>query len=169
MMQSFLKLGLTLKIYILFSIFQQYAVCERLVYSIRAEVGAGNITHYSLKQEGTITLILNSIVGDADIYISETNTKPDYSDYDLQSVTCGQDIVTIPKEFNRPVGIAIFGHVYFPLSKYELTVVLDYNASGSDQDKSSYADFFHGKEGSNESTLWVIFVNILKIILEILA
>ncbi len=167
-MKSFLKLSLSLKIYILFCIFE-YAVCERLVHSIVAEVGGGNITHYSLKQEGSITLILDSIIGDADIYISENNANPDYSDYDLQSVTCGRDMVTIPKEFKRPVGIGIFGHVYYPLSKYQLSVVSDYDESVSDKDRISYADFLHGEEGSNESTLWVIFVNILKIILEILA
>ena len=167
-MKSSLKSSLWLKIYILCCV-SKYAVCERVLHSIVAEVGAGNITHYSLKQEGTVTLILDSIIGDADIYVSETNTKPDYSDYDLQSTTCGHDIVTIPKEFNRPVGIGIFGHVYYPLSKYQLTVVLDYNANVSDQERLSYADHLHEEEGSNESTLWVIFVNILKIILEILA
>ena len=167
-MRSSFKLSLLLKIYILYCICE-HAFSERVVHSIVAEVGAGNLTYYTMKQEGTVTLILHSIIGDADIYVSETNTQPDYTDYDLQSATCGQDLVTIPKEFNRPVGIGIFGHVYYPLSKYQLTVVLDYNANVSDEERLSYADYFQEGEGSNESTLWVIFLNILKIILEILA
>ena len=157
-------LKLTLKLCIVFCICD-FGITERLVYSIIAEVGAGNITYYSLKQEGSITLILDSIIGDADIYVSESNTQPDYTDYDLQSATCGEDIVTIPKEFNRPVGIGIFGHVYHPVSKYKLTVVLDYEGNVSGDSNYLYSD----EESSSESTLWVIFLNILKIILEILA
>ncbi|XP_028396225.1 UPF0669 protein v1g209471-like [Dendronephthya gigantea] len=111
---------------------------------------------------------MDSVVGDADIYASQSNPKPDYNDYDLQSSTCGQDVITIPKDFSRPVGVGIFGHVYHPLSKYEIMVVSDYDASVPDAERRSYAGFFQGDDGSNESTLWVVFVNILKIILEIL-
>ena len=161
-MKSLLKLDLALKVYILCCIVD-HAICERLVYTIIGEVGAENITYYSMKEQGIMTLILDSIVGDADIYVSETNAKPDYSNYDLQSVTCGQDIVTIPKEFDRPVGIGIFGHVYHPMSKYKLTVILDYDRSAADEEGHS------NDEGSNQSMLWVIFVNILKVIVEILA
>lgn len=166
-MKIFTKLSLTLKIYIALCI--NCGVCEQVIYSITADVGAGNITHYSLKQEGVITLILDSIIGDADIYVSERNPKPDYNDYDLQSATFGQDVVTIPKDFNRPIGIGIFGHVYAPLSKYQLIVVLDYDASVSNEDRGSYANYIHADEESNPSTIWVIFVYILKIIVEILA
>lgn len=167
-MKRFLKLSLTLFINILLLKFG-FGVSEKVVYYITAEVGAGNMTYYTLKTEGTITLIMDSIVGDADIYVSESNSKPDYMDYDLQSSTCGQDIITIPKDFRRPVGVGIFGHVYHPLSKYEILVVSDYDTSIPDAERRSYANIFHGDKGSNESTVWVVFVNILKIVLEILA
>lgn len=158
------SLDLALKVYIVCCIVD-HVICERLVSSIIGEVGAENITYYTLRQQGSITLILDSFVGDADMYVSETNAKPDYNDYDLQSATCGQDIVTIPKEFNRPVGIGIFGHVYHTVSKYKLTVISDYDGSAENQEGDSY--LFQGDEGSNQSMLWVIFVNILKVIVEI--
>lgn len=167
-MKSALTLSLIINVCILISILELGAVCERIIYSTVSEVGAGNITHYSLKQEGCITLILHSAVGDADIYISESNPKPDYLDYDMQSATCGRDVVTIPKDFKRPVGIGVFGHVYHPVSKYELIAVLDYDMKISDEDRHS-GSFLRGDEDSSESTVWVVFVNILKIIVEILA
>lgn len=141
-------------------------VCEQVVHSIGGKVGGGNFTHYTLKQEGTVSLILDSTLGDADIYISESNSKPDYMDYDLQSATYGQDVVTVPKEFKRPIGIGIFGHVYHPISKYVLTVVLDYNLTSSAS--VTYVKFYNEEDIPSESTLWVIFVNIMKIILEVL-
>ena len=72
-------------IFFLFCAFAtNHAVGERVIHSIGGTVGGGNFTHYSLKQEGTVTLILDSKVGDADIYVSETNQKPDYIEHDLQ-------------------------------------------------------------------------------------
>ena len=167
-MKSWLKLSLAFKVCILCSILA-CTVCEKLVYSIIDEVGAENITYYSLKQQGSVTLILDSLIGDVDMYVSETNAKPDYTDYDLQSVTCGQDMVTVPEGFERPVGIGIYGHVYHPLSKYKLTVISDYDGSAIDQEGHSYLFPGQGNEESNQSMLWVIFVNILKVIVEILA
>lgn len=143
------------------------AVCEQIVQSIGGKVGGGNFTHYSLKQEGAVTLILDSILGDADIYVSENNPKPDYENYDLHSATCGQDVVTIPKDFKRPVGIGIFGHVYHPVSKYVLTVVLDYDWTVPKEKRVAYSNFYD-EETPEESVIWVIFVNIMKIILEVL-
>lgn len=143
------------------------AVCEQIVHSIDGNIGGGNFTHYSLKQEGTVTLVLDSISGDADIYISEKNPKPNYIDYDLQSNTCGQDIVSISKDLKRPVGIGIYGHVYHPVSRYLLTVVLDYNWTTPIKERVSYSKIYNG-DGQQESVVWVIFVNLMKLILEVL-
>lgn len=40
--------------------------------------------------------------GDADLYASQTTTKPTYEPdhYCLQSTTCGEDIIYIPKRYN---------------------------------------------------------------------
>ena len=135
--------------------------CEYIIQTFDGEIGAGNFTYFTLKKEGDITLILESLEGDADIYVSQNNPKPDYDSYDLKSVTCGDDIVTIPSYYKRPIAISVFGHVYAPLSKYTMKVLMDY--STEDSAGASYEN-----EESQESLIWTLFVNILKIILEIL-
>lgn len=135
--------------------------CEYIIQTFDGEIGAGNFTYFTLKKEGDITLILESLEGDADIYVSQNNPKPDYDNYDLKSATCGDDIVTIPSYYKRPIAISVFGHVYAPLSKYTMKVLMDY--STEDSEGASYEN-----EESQESLIWTLFVNILKIILEIL-
>lgn len=163
MMVFISSVDLIFKFYIVL-LFVESGKSEQLIYKTTGEVGGGNTTYYSLTQKGSITLILETIHGDADIYISETNGKPDFNDYDLQSATCGKDVVTIPIEFHRPVGIGIFGHVYHPLSKYSLFVVSDYNESESEHNYSA----MNGENNSENWLFWAV-VNILKILLEILA
>ena len=166
-MRSCTSLKLIFKTWFVVLMLGMNAVCEQVVHSIKGNIGGGNFTHYALKQEGTVTLILDSIFGDADIYISENNPKPDYMDYDIQSTTFGQDIVTISKDLKRPVGIGVYGHIYHPLSKYLLTVVLDYNWTIPIKERVSYSKLYNGDD-QQESVVWVIFVNIMKIILEVL-
>ncbi|EZA56135.1 hypothetical protein X777_03467, partial [Ooceraea biroi] len=64
------------------------------------------------------------ITGDADLYASQTTTKPTYEPdhYCLQSTTCGEDIIFIPKSFKRPVSIGVYGHPSHEISKYTLSV-----------------------------------------------
>ena len=135
--------------------------CEYIIQTFDGEIGAGNFTYFTLKKEGDITLILESLEGDADIYVSQNNPKPDYDNYDLKSATCGDDIVTIPSYYKRPIAISVYGHVYAPLSKYTMKVLMDY--STEDSEGASYEN-----EESQESLIWTLFVNILKIVLEIL-
>ena len=135
--------------------------CEYIIQTFDGEIGAGNFTYFTLKKEGDITLILESLEGDADIYVSQNNPKPDYDNYDLKSATCGDDIVTIPSYYKRPIAISVYGHVYAPVSKYTMKVLMDY--STEDSEGASYEN-----EESQESLIWTLFVNILKIILEIL-
>lgn len=136
--------------------------CEHIIQTFDGEIGAGNFTYFTLKKEGEVTLILNSVEGDADIYVSQENLKPDFEHYDLKSVTCGEDVVTIPSYYKRPIGISVFGHVYAPLSKYTMKVLMDYSVTEE-------SEGHHGNhEDSEESLIWTVFVNILKIILEIL-
>ena len=136
--------------------------CEYIIQTFDGEIGAGNFTYFELKKEGEVTLILNSVEGDADIYVSQENLKPDFDHYDLKSETCGEDVVTIPSTYKRPVGISVYGHVYAPLSKYTMKVLMDY--SSSEENVREYSD----NNESEESIVWTLFVNILKIILEIL-
>ena len=48
---------------------------------------------YSVSIEGHIRLTLESVIGDADIYVSESSTSlhPTYDHYDYVSATCGED------------------------------------------------------------------------------
>lgn len=50
--------------------------------------------------QGPIKLFLQSVSGDADLYISETTLLPSYGveSYDLHSATCGVDVINIPDE-----------------------------------------------------------------------
>ena len=153
-------------------LYTTFCCSEQVLQTFTGEVGAGNYTYFTLKREGEITLILDSSEGDADIYISAHNPKPDFENYDLQSSTCGRDIVTIPKEFERPIGIAVYGHVYSKVSKYTMTVVVDYVESygRESQSKVSWLPTTVDENGEpkEESVLWMLFVGIIKIIFEIL-
>lgn len=143
------------------------ASCEQVIQTFTGEIGRGNYTYFTMRKEGEVTLILDSQQGDVDLYVSQYTLKPDFENYDLQSATCGRDIVTVPKSFQRPIGIAVYGHVYARHSTYMLTVVMDYVGDtnhgntlwGTDSEKSPE---------KQESLLWVIFVSILKIVLEVI-
>ena len=139
------------------------AQSQHIIQTFTGDIGAGNSTFFSLQREGCITLILDSLEGDADIYVSQQTTKPDFENYDMQATTCGKDVVTIPSHYKRPVGIAIFGHVHSVLSKYTLTVMIE-KQDGADGVEYNSPD---GEE-QEESLTWMVFVNILKIIFEIL-
>ena len=137
---------------------------EHIIQVFDGEIGAGNSTFFTLKKEGRVTLIVDSAEGDADIFVSDDTMKPDFENYDLQSTTCGKDIVTIPISYKRPIGIAVVGHAYAPLTKYTMTVLMDY------VENSSGASGLHSEndDQQEESVIWMIFVNVLKIIFEIL-
>ena len=153
---------MTLWLLLFISLLLRLASCEHVIQTFDGEIGAGNFTYFTLKKDGDVTLILESVEGDADIYISQDSLKPDFDNYDLKSATCGEDVVTIPSYYKRPIGIAVFGHVYAPLTKYTMRVLMDY--SGGEESERQYNE----SEEPEESLLWTLLVNILKIILEIL-
>ncbi|XP_046673559.1 UPF0669 protein v1g209471-like [Homalodisca vitripennis] len=102
-----------------------YGTAAQVLHSVSGEVSSGNYTYYSLMYKGPITLYLYSTSGDADIYVSQFVNKPSFEpdNYCLQSSTCGLDVIHIPKSFNRPVGIAVYGHPSHEFSEYYLDVV----------------------------------------------
>ena len=151
-----------------------------LLHTISQRVGGGNFTRFELHDKGNIRLVLDSVQGDADLYISDTNTQPDWTDYELNSVTCGEDIVEVPLEMKRPVYIGVFGHPSHDVSHYNLFIYHEdsrhysYSNAGSGGSGSSSSKRPHTKSGmsdpkdNEESLLWNIFVGILKILLDIL-
>lgn len=155
-------------------------MAEYLLNTFIGTVGAGNSTFYKLTKDGPVRLVLESD-GDADLYVSEKTLKPDYSTYDLQSVTCGTDEVEVPVSFQRPVGVAVYGHPSHDQTNFRLRVYVDGVPSQQSsyitppQSSSSSHHHTHSHKGSlpagkdeEESILWTIFVGILKIIFDIL-
>lgn len=141
--------------------------CEQVLQTFTGEVGGGNYSYFTMRKEGEVTLILDSLKGDADLYVSQSTLKPDYEHYDLQSTTCGRDIVTVPKDFKRPIGIAVYGHVHSLQSEYMLTVIIDYIGE-VDTGNTLWGMESDDNHEKQESVLWVIFVSIIKIIFEII-
>ncbi|XP_073976458.1 UPF0669 protein C6orf120 homolog [Rhodnius prolixus] len=80
--------------------------------SVSGTVTAGNFTYYSLITEGDVSIILRTIKGDADLYVSQLVVTPTFEleNYCLHSATCGLDVVDVPASFGRPIGIGIYGH-----------------------------------------------------------
>ena len=150
-------------------------VAEYLMNSFTQVVGAGNYTHFKLTKEGDVRLVLNTLEGDADIYISDTTLFPDFENYELQASTCGEDMVLIPEDFKRPIGIAIYGHPAHELSQFRLDVYIGEPPNTAEQ---SVPTGFQSRAGSGpkkshepeqeDSLLWNIFVGLLKIIFDVL-
>lgn len=145
------------------------------------KVGAGNYSYYTLSREGSITILLNTLQGDSDLYISDHTKQPTFEieNHNLQSVTCGLDRIDVPFEFKRPIIIGVYGHPSQDFSIYELEVIVD-------DSPEEYKD--HGIENSSpgsslppvpspstkeeseeNSILWTIFITVLQIVLEAFA
>lgn len=152
-----------------------------LLHVVQGHIGAGNYSYLRLNHDGRIILHMLSLKGDADLYVSDKTLRPDFDTYKLQSVTCGHDVVVVPSDFVRPVGIGIYGHPSYTESEFEMKVFYDQTALTEDLfQKDSYSteqNHEHPKypqPGTSEEfeedepILWTILIGILKIILEIL-
>ena len=146
---------------------------EKILASFTSEIGAGNYTYYSLHEMGEITIILTTISGDADLYISEHTQHPDYTNYDLSATTYGIDIVSIPTNMKRPAGVGVYGHIHRPLSHYKLVAVLNYTGTVNEavlpihiiETDSKESD---GKFNFLSSFMWQFLEVIVKILAEVL-
>ena len=67
--------------------------------AVTGKVSQGKYIYYNATVPGTILLELTSISGDADLYVSQKTKNPtwDPNNHCLQSVTCGLDLILIPK------------------------------------------------------------------------
>lgn len=150
-----------------------------LLHVVQGQIGAGNYSYLRLNHEGKIVLQMQSLKGDADLYVSDTTLHPSFDEYELQSVTCGQDVVYVPAHFRRPVGIGIYGHPSHSESEFEMKVyydrtIVDYpfgEASYNPEEMEASQKRTHSPEDQSqdeESVFWTILIGILKLILEIL-
>ena len=170
-----------------------FVKCEHLLQTLHATVGGDNYTHYRLSTKGRLHIVVESVVGDADLYISDTTLSPTFDDYAIQSNTCGREEVEIPSGMKRPVGIGIFGHPNYVHTEYQLSIyfVTQYDdtdyaqlskqydiVDGEDGSSDGYTDTsshfnLHGADQQEEgesvwSILGTILSTILKIIFEVL-
>ncbi|KAG7298607.1 hypothetical protein JYU34_018257 [Plutella xylostella] len=96
-------------------------------------VGAGNFSYWQLGHTGPLLVELTSLSGDADLYVSDT-TRPSYETdrNNFSSITCGPDVVQVPTDFPRPIGIGVFGHWSHSASEYSIRVFLHAAALGEE-------------------------------------
>ncbi|KFO92394.1 UPF0669 protein C6orf120 [Buceros rhinoceros silvestris] len=150
-----------------------------LLHVVQGQIGAGNYSYLRLNHEGKIVLQMRSLRGDADLYVSDMTLHPSFDEYELQSVTCGQDVVHVPAHFRRPVGIGIYGHPSHLESEFEMKVYYDQTVVQYPFGEASYspeemeANRKHSESAEDasqdeESLFWTILIGILKLILEIL-
>lgn len=150
-----------------------------LLHVVQGHIGAGNYSYLRLNHDGRIILHMKSLKGDADLYVSDKTLHPNFDTYKLQSVTCGHDVVVVPGDFSRPVGIGIYGHPSYLESEFEMRVFYDQTVQQDPFDKGSYSHDDKQKEKKSaqaaeddfqeeESIFWTILIGLLKIILEIL-
>ncbi|KAF1450927.1 UPF0669 protein C6orf120 homolog isoform 1-T5 [Spheniscus humboldti] len=150
-----------------------------LLHVVQGQIGAGNYSYLRLNHEGKIVLQMRSLKGDADLYVSDMTLHPSFDEYELQSVTCGQDVVHVPAHFRRPVGIGIYGHPSHLESEFEMKVYYDrtvvqypfgeasYNPEEMEANQK-YSQSSEDESQDEESVFWTILIGILKLILEIL-
>ncbi|XP_048699927.2 LOW QUALITY PROTEIN: UPF0669 protein C6orf120 homolog [Caretta caretta] len=150
-----------------------------LLHVVQGQIGAGNYSYLRLNHEGKIVLQMQSLKGDADLYVSDMTLHPSFDEYELQSVTCGQDVVYVPAHFHRPVGIGIYGHPSHLESEFEMKVYYDRTivdhpfaeASYNPEEMETSQKRTHSAEDQSqdeESIFWTILIGVLKLILEIL-
>jgi hypothetical protein len=91
---------------------------EDLVKTVTDSVNANEHKFYKLTEPGDIRLVLKTLEGDADLYASEDGYNE--ADFQMQSITYGDDEIFIAKSMQRPITIAVYAHPYYPHSSYVL-------------------------------------------------
>ena len=144
-------------------------------------VEAEQYKHFKVKSEGPFRIELQSVTGDADVYVSDETPTPTFDNYVLKSTTCGTDIIHVPSSFKRPVHIAVYGHFIFEQSEFVMQVVpeeeeFDWFKENVYPQTEEHGDSRRAgarpppspKADEEESILWTIFIGILKIVFDIL-
>ncbi|XP_075989484.1 UPF0669 protein C6orf120 homolog [Anticarsia gemmatalis] len=110
----------------LLSGYVQIETDKLLLDTVVGTVGAGNFSYWQLGHTGPLLVELTSLSGDADLYVSDS-VRPSYEvdKNNFSSATCGPDLIYIPADFPRPIGIGVFGHWSHSLSEYSIQVFLD--------------------------------------------
>ena len=172
---------------ILFLILMFISAChcgDHFQETLLGTVGGGNYTYYWLPQPGTVILQLNSLKGDADLYVSSKNLKPtfDIENHELQSTTCGIEQIKVSSIYDRPLSIAVYGHPSHDISLYELKIDVYDSIAETDYLTEAYElpqvlskptsnSNIPGKdepEYEERSVFWTLFLHILQVLLDLL-
>lgn len=114
-----------LKVEILFLLLHfAFGSSREILQTVYGTVGAENYTYYRLNRPGRLFIELESLSGDADLFISSENHKPTFDNYEIQSISCGLDFAEIPEGFERPFGVGIYGHFTSEVSEFKIVVYL---------------------------------------------
>ena len=117
----------------------------KLISSTRGHMEAGNYTHYYLSEKGNYKLVLQSLSGDCDLYVSDKHRLVTFDNYDWQSITYGEDEIYLSEDMKRPISIAVYAHPYYVKSTYVLhqyKIQLD-QTQNNDFSEFSYSDFLN--------------------------
>lgn len=70
-------------------------------------------------------ILLQSLVGDADLYVSSKIMTPTFQlhEHEFHSSTCGTDLVDIDNSMKRPIAIGVYGYPLYPRSEYVMKVI----------------------------------------------
>lgn len=151
--------------------------CEAftLLQTVTGSVTPGNYSYYKLSRGGNIRLLLRTLEGDADVYVSGLTLHPTYDDYELKSTTYGDEVVDITELFIRPVGIGIYGHpLYLNETLYEFDILLDTVVAHdpwrteNSKDEPPAGKHFTEEDPEKESMLWNLFIGILKVAVDVM-
>ena len=74
-----------------------------------------------VNDQGNFKLVLESVEGDADLYVSSSTRFVDFSNYEWQSTTCGIDEILVSKDMRRPVYAAVYAHPHHFHTVYKLS------------------------------------------------
>ncbi|VDK41763.1 unnamed protein product [Anisakis simplex] len=103
---------------------------------IRGELAATNWSYFDLKWEGRLRIILESVIGDADLYLSYTRKRPGIKvhEHDMLSMTCGLDVLDVPQSVKRPLHLGIYGHPSKSETSYKMLLVMVQKQDGEFED-----------------------------------
>ena len=103
-----------------------WAGSERVEEVVRGEIGGGNSSVYAIQRPGSLELVLESVEGDADLYVSARTEHPGWplDAHEWQATSCGLDRLRIPASATRPLHISVYGHPSAPSSSYALLIRL---------------------------------------------
>ena len=129
----------------------------QLLAIVEGELGAGNYSHYTMHEHGHYKIVLQSVRGDADLYMSDKSKRADFYNYDWQSTTYGLDEIEITPDMTRPIAVSVYAHPYystsvFILSKYLITSNEKNYETHCAESNENFKDFYSNSMLRQEET-----------------